>query len=253
MSGSRQAECALAAAKEAASSPDTAPEELARLAEHEDDQVARIVAKNPNTPANTLAFLAEKASSPGNIDSTLLENVCRNLSTPLSALANITNNKRFSGLHIVSEARETMMKIQGRDLPRFLSYSQWEGGLESQAFSTTDWADGLFAMLGFNVMIALACNDTLPAGLLKWLAKHKWHPIRSYAAANPSLPMCCLRSLGQDENPEVRRGVTQNPKCPKDLLAVLAEDPNDTVRASALAALRGETPRTCKGVDSEHY
>lgn len=153
--------------------PNTPADTLAELANDEYKDVRTAVAENPNTPANVLRQLADDT------ETYVRYCVADNPNTPADALAELAS----------------------------------------------DEGDRIW-----NVRIRVAENPNTPVDVLRQLANDENTYVRSFAAENPNMPADVLRQLANDGEWDVRMNVARNPNTPADALSQLADDTESYVR-----------------------
>jgi len=163
------------------------PAELRRLAKDENPVVRRHVAKNPNTPAETLWELLDDE------DSWIAWNLAQNPAAPVELFQELVVRGRFLG--IIAANRKAPKEIL------------------TQLASVDDW----------NVVAEVGKNPSTPLEVIAKLAKSSASAVRWYVARNTSATPEVLESLASDPDERVRRSVARNRNTPKPLKASLKQ------------------------------
>ena len=180
------------------------PEMIEELAEDEDKDVRKEVAKNPNTPVDILRKLA------GDGDRFVKNAVLKNPNTPVDILRKLAGDGDWEVREEVAENPRTPAEV----LKKLVEDENWE------------------------VRFAVASNPRTPVDILTKLAEDEDAGVRRGVAYNHNTPVDILRKLADDEYWDVRCAVAENPNTPVDILRKLVKDQYLIVRISADSQLR---------------
>ncbi len=206
--------------KQLAIAEDTPADTLEQLSKDIDEEILKLVARNPNTDIKILEKLSYKFPEAviGNpiFDLLILENtdsylvkstLARSSTTPQPVLKKLANDRDSSIRRIVAENRQTNVELL------------W--------LLTKDVDSG--------VRRGVASNTNLPLEIFLYLAKDKDISIREAVAQNSHTPTDILESLARNQHTRIRLAIANNHDTPLELLNKLAKDKSHEV---CLAVIR---------------
>lgn len=214
---------------------------LEQLANHPDAGIRIAVAENPNTPIDTLQWLAAHNLQrlPKDREQILYlasvrASVASNPSTPVDILEKLASdeNNRVR-LSVVKNPNTSVNILQYLVDDRDREVAETATKLMKQRLGEYDAAvlrdpktpTWVVEKLAKQEASAVAAHPNAPLNLLLEFSKHKNWGLREAVAKNPNAPVSILEQLAQDEVSQVRRQVAVNPNIPVNLLEQLAKDP----------------------------
>jgi hypothetical protein len=207
-----------------AKDPNTPPEILAQLAQHENKNVRAHVAVNPSTPPEALAQLAQDESGHVRYD------VARNPSTPAEVLTKLAQDEGELTVDAVAENPSAPPEILAQ-----LAQGKWftRSVVASNPGTPTEILAQLAQDESASVRDSVAKNPSAPLEILAQLAQDESVSVMYGVAKNPNTPLEILSKLAQSENVLVRKGVAKNPNTSPEILAQLAQDDPSLVHDTA--------------------
>ncbi|MEH2226530.1 hypothetical protein [Nostoc sp.] len=225
-----------------AHSPATFPNVLKHLANHTDDWTRGEVAKNPNTPTETLRKLATEKqacfslslnfNTPADILESLSTDqnprirfkVAQHPNTPLNVVKDLANDTdmdvanaaaRVIGKYTAEAVRKdpktpthVLEKLAQTDPTTVCEHPNATPELLLEFSKSISWS----------VRQNVARNSNTPVSILEELAHDESWEVRCGVAKNPNVPVSILKELAQDDSSEVRCQVSRNPNTPISLL-----------------------------------
>ncbi|MDR2637547.1 MAG: hypothetical protein LBB55_04345, partial [Zoogloeaceae bacterium] len=250
-----------------ARNPNTAPERLAELADHEDYRIRDEVAENPGTPlyllerlAEDIEFTADSVASNPNTPPELLARlvdreeeigdefvdircaVASNPNTPPELMARLvkTGGDRGYGIlvgvaanpHTPLEILINLASAEDHDIEKYVGGRDLRGLVLKNPSLPADvvarFTEGLQRE-------DTAKNPDTPPEILAGLVNDEFYWVRLAVAAHPRTPPEVLVMLARDADEDVREKVAEHPHVPLEALRILAED-EDTGTRGAVAS-----------------
>jgi len=226
---------------------------IKQLYNHKEVAVRRAVAKNPNTPAATLAQLATDAArgvrlevaknnTPAaalkqlatDADSAVRRGVARNTNTPAATLEQLaTEADSYVRLAVAKNPNtpvatlEQLATDEDSDVRRGVA----------KKLSTVATLEQLAIDEDCRVRWVVVKNSNTPAETLVQLATDEYSYVRLAVASSPNTPAVILKQLATDAHSGVRLEVAANPNTPAAALEQLATDADSGVRWAATRTL----------------
>ena len=180
------------------------PVMLSSLSNEKSSYVRSLVAKNPNTSAETLVKLSDDA------DFGVQSEVGRNPNAPSETLVKLSSSSNIAVRYDVAQNPSTPLEI-----------------LDKLSDETT-----------IGIKSKVGKNPSASRAILEKLASDRSVPVRAAVAENPNTPEDLLETLANDSRRDVKISVIINPKISERLMMKLANDEDRQVRQS-VAATRG--------------
>ena len=237
----------------------TRPYELRELAKSANWQIRYEVARNPNTPSDTLAALSADRS-PAVRDAA-------DANRPIAKESVKALAKRITAAGYKSTEAEYQARLDAARNPKAspASLAKLVNNLDTElavrqaiAMNPRTPGDTLFTLAGSTIrdlQNAVASNPSAPQALLKVLSKNGEDVVRATVAANPSTNAPILAVLAKDRESYVRLAVAKNPHAPKSTLIRLSSDVSYPVRHAAASRLpsaaKSAAPKSSKAIVNE--
>lgn len=208
-----------------ARNPNTPPETLAALSSDQSRNVRADVIRNPNTPAKTLASFASDN------DVAVRTILADNTSAPPEALKALASDKdagiRLSVARNPGTSSDVLFRLSSD------AHAAVRMNVAQNPNSPLDALVGLSSDTNQDIREGIARNPATPSNILTNLLASDGRPsMRKSIARNPNTPSEILNGLASHEDDMTRHYVGGNPNTPAQALSVLASDMEDYVRSS---------------------
>lgn len=209
-----------------AGSPNAEPDKLRALYHSQyakfDEDIARLLARNPATPGDVLLLLAKHG------DITSRVNICYNPSTPISILEILASDKETYARRCVPFHKNVSTALLNQ-----LANDPSADVRRSVAGKETAPADLLLKLShdkSEHVLLTLVQNKDAPQEAVETLMQHKSANVRRMVAARDDLSLEMKLTLADDESKEVRRQLISKLHVPVEVLEKLKDDPDKEIQ-----------------------
>ncbi|MEM7715367.1 MAG: HEAT repeat domain-containing protein [Cyanobacteria bacterium P01_A01_bin.68] len=212
------------------------------------NDVLRIIARNPNTPTEALEILARREFAnptpepnlilPPTQDDSLVQSLAYNPNLTPEILSTLTQDSSV-------DVRKILVRHPNLTEELWLRLAEDEAVSVRETVANSNQAPvNVLELLASDqeteVRIKVAGNSNTPSTVLEKLAGNEKSQVRTAVASNQNLSTTILEQLANDEKIEVRRAVAKNPNTPENIresLRDLVLQPNSRQTISTLSSL----------------
>ena len=212
------------------------------------NDVLRIIARNPDTPIEALKILARRefvspiaepnSFVPPRTDDSVIQSLAYNPNLTPEILSTLTQDSCI-------EVRKILVRHPNLTEELWLRLSEDEAVLARETVACSEQTPVnvlqlLASDLEREVRIKVAQNSNTPQTILETLAGDEDSQVRTAIASNSNLPITILKQLAKDQKIEVRRGIAENSNTPvtiREQLRDLVLQPNTQPTISTLSSL----------------